>query len=76
MQGETYLRIDKGYLRVRWILVRHFTTIIAVIAYYIYSERIYFSLFNGISVILIDQSLKTLWVFFDLFHFYFLNSDI
>ena len=31
---------------------------IAVIVYYRYSERVYFSLFNDISVILIGQNLK------------------
>ena len=42
----TSLRIDKGYLRGALYLVRLFITMIGIIVYYSYSERVYFSLFN------------------------------
>ena len=60
----------------RCISALHFSTMIAVIAHYTYSGRLYFSLFNDVCVFLIGQELKKLRFFIDFFHFYFLNSDI
>ena len=54
------LRIDKGYQRGALNLSRRFKTIIDVIIYYRYSERVYFSLFNDAYLILIDQDLREL----------------
>ena len=42
------LRIDKGCLRGALYLVRQLLTMIVVILYYSYSERVYFSLFNDV----------------------------
>ena len=47
------LRIDKGYQRGALNLARRFIS-------YRYSERIYFSLFNDVYLILIDQDLREL----------------
>ena len=54
------LRIDKGYQRGALNLARRFKTMIDVIIYYRYSERVYFSLFNDVYLILIDQDLREL----------------
>ena len=47
----TILRIDKGYQRSALNLARQFKTMIDVIIYYRYSERVYFSLFNDVYLI-------------------------
>ena len=60
----------------RCISALHFSTMIAVIAHYTYSGRLYFSLVNDVCVFLIGQELKKLQFLGDFFHFYFLNSDI
>ena len=60
----------------RCISALHFSTMIAVIAHYTYSGRLYFSLFNDVCEFLICQELKKLRFFIDFVHFYFLNSDI
>ena len=52
-QTPKCLRIDKGYLRGALHLARRFKTMIDVIIYYRYSERVYFSLFNDIYLVLI-----------------------
>ena len=49
---------------------------IAVIAHYTHSGRLYFSLSNDVCVFLIGQQLKKLRFFIDFVHFYFLKSDI
>ena len=54
------LRIDRGYQRGALNLARRFKTMIDVIIYYRYSERVYFSLFNDVYLILIDQDLREL----------------
>ena len=54
------LRIDKGYRRGALHLARRFITMIDVIVYYIYTESVYFSLFNDVYMILIDQHLREL----------------
>ena len=54
------LRIDKGYLRAALNLVCQFTTMKVVIVYYRYSERVYFTLFDDVYVIIIGQYLRKL----------------
>ena len=49
---------------------------IDVIVYYIYSERVYFSLFNDVYISMIGQHLRELLIYINFCHFYFLNSDI
>ena len=44
----------------RCISALHFSTMLAVIAHYAYSGRLYFSLFNDVCVFLIGQELKKL----------------
>ena len=57
LQLVTNLRIDNGYRRVRCISAHHFSTMIAVLVNFAYSERLYFSPFNDVCVILIGQEL-------------------
>ena len=47
---NNYLRIDKGYRRGALYLACRFLTMIDVIVYYSYSERVYFSLFNDVYI--------------------------
>ena len=49
---------------------------VVVMVYYIYYERSYFSLSFDVYVILKGRKLRKLWIYNDLFHFYFLNTDI
>ena len=60
----------------RCIQVHEFTIMIAVMVYYTYLDRLYFSLSNDIGFILINWKLKNLWIENGFFNFYFLNSDI
>ena len=55
---EQCLRIDKGYLRGVLDLLRQSITMIVIIVYYSYTERVYFSLINDVYLILICQDLR------------------
>ena len=48
-------RISEGR-RGALYLVRRFITMLGIIVYYSYSERVYFSLFNDVYIILIGQN--------------------
>ena len=49
---------------------------IGTIVYYSFSERVYFSLFSEVYIILIGQHVRELGISVYFFHFYFLNNDI
>ena len=48
------LRIDKGYRRSAMDLARRFITMMDAIVNYSYSDRVHFSLFNDVYIILIS----------------------
>ena len=50
----------KGYPRGALHLARRLITMIGAIVYYSFSERVYFSLFNDVYIILIGQHLREL----------------
>ena len=57
---DPLLRIDKWYQRVALHLVCRLITMKGTIVYYSFSERVYFSLFHEIYIILIGQHLREL----------------
>ena len=61
------LRIDKGYRRVVLDLARQFITMMDVILYYSYPERVYFSLFNDLYNTSNMPTFKGILSFFNIF---------